>query len=71
VSTEDSIPDSNLHVFLVFPMFSRFPKFFLQNQMLQPSFRCFFFGTLHNSRTTLQLQRQLQLQLEQLHYTPN
>ena len=43
VSTEDSIPDSYLHVFLVFPMFSRFPKFFLQNQMLQPSFRCFFF----------------------------
>ena len=31
-STEDSIPDSNLHFPDFFPMFSRFPKFFLQNQ---------------------------------------
>ena len=136
-STEDSIQDSNLHVFRFFsPCSADFPSCSFKITILQPSFpfsifsfrffacffaktikqkiqiqpkcqqktqsrtricmfswfsrcsadfpsfsfkiRCcsqvsvvFFFGTLHNSRTTLQLQRQLQLQLEQLHYTPN
>ena len=48
-----------------------FPSFSFKIRCCSQVSVVFFFGTLHNSRTTLQLQRQLQLQLEQLHYTPN
>lgn len=41
-STEDSIPDSNLYFSWFFPMFSRFPKFFLQNQHFAAKFPFFY-----------------------------